>query len=208
MERIISISIFLILTVNLFAQGFIPFSTIDVKKHINGINEKTCYSLPEDDGWVAEYFKPDSCYNTFRMRLESKDTTYQITFLVSINEDYRIVSCVKGYEYENCIYLLDIENCKDTSYFCKFPKGEKNKKFYFIGKYQDMYKQFTNGQRYFYHKYKDSLMYVKGNILPPLPEIDLVEDDYTMNFYILLEKDFYYPKLHDKKVDYCDEANW
>ncbi len=208
MVRIITLSLYILLTVNLFAQGFIPFNDLNLNKYIEGINEKTCYSLPNSDEWKVEFFKSDSCYSTVNIHLDSKDTTYQIFFLVSKNEDYKIVSFSKGYECNDYVYLLEIENCNDTSYYCKFPKTKRSEKYYYVGKYRDMFKQFTLKQMNYYVKYKDSLMYVRGNNLPPLPEIDLVEDDYNMNLNILLGKDFYYPKIHDKKNDYCDKDNW
>ncbi|MGD9992551.1 MAG: hypothetical protein AB7S69_04560 [Salinivirgaceae bacterium] len=218
MVKIISVIFFGLISFSIVGQTYSNGEIKILKKHSNYLKENYFNELNYHLIWHCSNYSKSSCFERFTINSEQNDSIWSISFLYWENEflekhiqnrykiiEYSVSYCLKGREY-----FITRNSNNDTIMYFSYPKNNRDAMTFFVGKYTNLFEniELTPRQLNYYLKYQDSLIFVKGNNLPPLPEIDLVENDSIMNLYIQQGKDFYYPKLHDKKVDYCDEANW
>ena len=87
------------------------------------------------------------------------------------SSNYLIESYHKEYLLDTVLYVIEMN--KDTVYFYHSDLERKGERYFILGKYAFQFsnKELSPGQRRYYMLKYDSLDRVRGNDLPPLPEI-------------------------------------
>lgn len=123
----------------------------------------------------------ESKNNTFYYYENRKgDTTTTLQYYYFSRSDTFKLGCLrKEYEIDSLNYVVELNRNKDTLLFMSYLKDSvhfsySSKKHFYKGKYYFLaeYGKLSLGQLQYYWKHKDSLIRVKGNDLPDLPEIE------------------------------------
>jgi hypothetical protein len=210
-KRLIIFLSFLFINALIYGQ-LTPKEDSILKQHVLNMKREVCPDLYISDSWYVDRYSKDTSYEEFTISKITTDTTFQISFIhfkrnedlieFNLENEYWISGYSKGYEINDTVFIVVLENCLDTIRFYKFPKGDRTNPIFMIGKYSHLFMigELTSKQNNYYIKYLDSLTRVRGDDLPPLPEIDYIDDQYTMDLYILMGRDFYNPKIHNVKL--------
>ena len=129
----------------------------------------------DTEGWeellpMNEYPGGDKHY---QLTKEDGDTT-KVLQLIYIPKEDRIAFQLYR-TFEDAGYKYELVSSTDTLYYYMSPLNNEDELDFFIGKYHFLYSrrigELTEGQRCYYDMHIDSLKAIKGNNLPPLPEI-------------------------------------
>ena len=101
------------------------------------------------------------------------DTTYRICYSILENDRYYILSLTKTYFSDDYYYEIEFSYTLDTSYFYRSRTDDFKVMEFFIGKYsyQANHKLLSEGQYKFFEQNRDSLKKIRGDSLPPLPDV-------------------------------------
>ena len=112
---------------------------------------------------------------------EAKDTLRHLQIIVEIQgESERIIdekmfiSIIR----DTLMQRAKLVGNTDTSFIYTTTLDNKGDFDFIVGKYEYMYTsmELNWGQKLYYEKYRDSLKSVRGNDLPPLPELEYKEE--------------------------------
>lgn len=142
-------------------------------------------------GWEVKQKFTNAQVTEYSLRKMIGDTTYSFSFSFFKNGNdklYNIDDYIKSYSVNDSTYEMALLN-SDTLYFFKCSSASLNKasgipiesnnlKFE-VGKYYYMYKRgrLNWGQKQYFETNKDSLIRVRGNDLPELPDLRLYSID-------------------------------
>lgn len=151
----------------------------EVNVHIKKIKEK--FPIIEEDGWKIDNVLWEKDVKFYNFKKTISDTFYFLDFDFIINDSiYSILSYEMQFEDNKFIYRLNLDKNGDTLYFYKHPLIEDGDVFrikkmvFYSGKYKFLYNagRMKIGQRRYFEKYSDSLTKIKGDNLPPLPNLE------------------------------------
>ncbi len=146
------------------------------KKDLKQLQKQNSQIVATDD-WYYTFYMDDDNAKHCGAELKKEDTTYyfEYSFIEKTNQ-YYLSGFYKSYTTPEGIYhQMELLN-NDTIYafHCKKKNALIFSNYIFsTGKYYYMIKYGINinpKQYHFYQQHKDSLIHVKGNDLPPLPE--------------------------------------
>jgi hypothetical protein len=85
-----------------------------------------------------------------------------------------ILKYYNAFNVEGWIHSLHFNKNEDTLYYFRMPKDDFSEVDFFFGEYEFHYEQgdLTGLQKKYFLAHRDSLRKIKGNNLPPLPEMD------------------------------------
>ena len=176
----------LIIILIMFFQSFYQCTSIGkLNSHLIELNKINSHiSL---SGWsLVQEFKWDFEYH-YNLKRQGGNISQWLNFMHVVSPDtnyYHIFRCFEYYTIDDCFYQTSFINC-DTLYsfiyknppenFCPGGYVHPDSLDYIVGKYYYMYKYgFLSIQQIEYFKEnRDSLIRIRGNDLPELPEINL-----------------------------------
>ncbi|AHM62931.1 hypothetical protein D770_23430 [Flammeovirgaceae bacterium 311] len=134
---------------------------------INRINNNV-----DKDGWkyVGPLYKGNE-YDYHQLMKEDGDTIKYLHLYHNPKVDTILYRYVRTYTDSTHMYLIGSDN--DAFYIYREPNEGDRELEFITGKYFYLYStsRLTEGQSCYYKMYADSLKTIKGNDLPPLPEI-------------------------------------
>ncbi len=164
----------LCIVVILFTQYSCISENRKVHKHIKEIN--TQYNLDLDElGWSARQPFKRKVFTEYTVTKRESDTLIKLVYrhYNQINK-YEIDQYEKSYWDKNAQYnyYVELDVNLDTLYYYRTSDPTHWIREFMIGGYYFKYRNdlLTKGQKKYYKLHKDSLMRVRGNDLPPLPE--------------------------------------
>lgn len=146
----------------------------EVLIHLKEINNRKI-SIVDTSGW--DYFRIDKTkeYISYELMNYGQDTSKGLSFRYWQNQnryDVWLNNTTICDTVQNLIYHIDIE--EDTVFYYTTKELNSLEKTFIIGKYLNDYRYggMTKGQKCYFKMHKDSLMKIRGNDLPPLPEME------------------------------------
>ena len=126
-------------------------------------------------GWTLNYYIDKDKSTFYEISNKVADTLINFSFRhYKDNDKYIIEDYNKFYKNkkDNCFYSLQLK--KDTLYYYKMRDlSSQLAKEFIVGKYyyQYIYNQLKLGQKRYFELHVDSLIKIRGNNLPKLPEV-------------------------------------
>ena len=178
-SKIVLLSIFLL----------IGCTTNNLESHLKEIQKEN--SQIDVKGWDVIKNSTTDIETYYSLRKQIGDTTYTLSFSYFNNGNkkfYKIDDYIKSYNVNDSTYEMALLD-NDTLYFFKCNSSALNKapgipvefnnlKFE-LGKYYYMYKRgrLNWGQKEYFENNRDSLIRIRGNDLPDIPDLRLPKKD-------------------------------
>jgi hypothetical protein len=135
------------------------------------------------NGWNVVFDSQSEEESFYGLDKQVSDTTISLGFSCARQNEgvyYIIDGFTKTFVKDSLYFELSLHNY-DTLYFFSRLNAFKNKSLqhyyidslnFIVGKYYylNQHEKYTSGQKKFFMKHKDSLLKIRGNTLPPLPE--------------------------------------
>lgn len=143
-----------------------------LKDHLERINSQEITSIEPNNWTIKHYYKDD--YIFYQLHKKVADTILNFEFEYYKEYDkYVILDYNKLYFDTNNKFYYSLQLKKDTLYYYRMRDPSSIEKEFIVGKYYYLWKfnQLTQGQKDYFIKHRDSLIKVRGNELPKLPEL-------------------------------------
>ncbi len=146
------------------------------------------FKIDDCSEWYKNFEKPNNVDELLiEYERERGDTLWNLQLIVKFNDNNKqvidekmFVSIVK----DSLMQKANLISNKDTSFIYTTSLYNKGEFVFVVGKYEYLYTsmELNWGQRLYYEKYRDSLKLIRGNNLPPLPELEENEDEEPQTF--------------------------
>lgn len=144
-----------------------------LEKYLHDINHRKI-TIVDTNGWHIEHSYKDNYYALYSISKNNMDTMIDFSFKYYFDRDTFIIEdYYKLYPSKNGEYFYSLRLKEDTLYLYKLDSLFAIEKEFVVGKYYYLYKynHMSENQKRYFEAHKDSLLKIRGDSLPLLPEI-------------------------------------
>lgn len=142
------------------------------------LNILKSFKIENCSEWSKNLEKPNNVDELIvEYKKENGDSLWHLQIIVQFNEDEERVIDEKMFisvAQDSLMQRAQLISNKDTSFIYTTTLDNKGELVFVVGKYEYMYTsmELNWGQRLYYEINRDSLKLIRGNDLPPLPELE------------------------------------